>query len=165
VRVKEVSGRIGCQPEELLAVMMSESSVWARAQNPHGQATGLIQIMPANLPGVGWTAGPDAFRQLSAEDQMPYVERYYRPWVHHGLHTAARLYQSTFLPATLATVTTSEGVLAAPGGPYPDAYKWNHEALDVNHDGQITLGDLEARLANVRSGPRWNAIMARLAAV
>jgi hypothetical protein len=80
---------------------MSESGVNPWAQNPHGKATGLIQFMPKTLVGMGWTAGPDAFKVLTAEAQMPYVHRYLAPWKKYGLGSAGRLYQATFRPGTL----------------------------------------------------------------
>src|SRR5262249_9445257 len=69
-QLRELAGRLGCEPLDLLKVMMSESRVRAAAHNPNGHASGLIQIMPANLPGLGWTGGHEAFRRLSAEQQL-----------------------------------------------------------------------------------------------
>lgn len=160
--VKALCGRLSCAPEDLLGVMESESGVQPWSQNPHGKATGLIQFMPATLVGLGWTAGPDEFAKLGAEDQLPFVERYFAPHSAEGLGSAGRLYQATFLPATLPGSDEST-VIAAPGGPNAEGYNSN-KVLDTNRDGQITVGDLTARIDQVRRGPRWEALMRRLAA-
>jgi peptidoglycan hydrolase-like protein with peptidoglycan-binding domain len=164
VAVKSVSAAIGATPEDLLGVMMSESGVNPWAQNPHGKATGLIQFMPKILVGMGWTAGPDAFKALTAEAQMPYVQRYFAPWKKYGLGSAGRLYQATFLPGTLRNGSAETTVICGVNGPLAWAYKAN-PGLDMDKDGRITVGDLTARVASVQRGPRWNAILARLRAV
>jgi hypothetical protein len=158
--LKAISSRLQCDPEDLLAVMLSESDVNPAAQNPHGKATGLIQFMPATLRGLGWTAGPDEFRKLTADEQLPYVERYYRP--HTGrLTSSGRLYQATFMPATLKNSDEST-VLAGANGPRTQAYTQN-KGLDINKDGVITVSDLTARINKVKQRPRWKELAARLA--
>src|SRR5262245_45585647 len=62
-KLREVCRNLKCEPLDLLKVMMSESAVRATAHNPNGHASGLIQIMPDNLPGLGWKKGHEAFRQ------------------------------------------------------------------------------------------------------
>ncbi|MFZ2526640.1 MAG: hemopexin repeat-containing protein [Rhodococcus sp. (in: high G+C Gram-positive bacteria)] len=156
--LKAICGRLRCAPADLLAVMESESGVRASAQNPNGKATGLIQFMPSTLVGLGWAEGPDAFQLLTAEQQLPYVEKYYKPHIGQ-LTSAGRLYQATFLPATLRG-TNEDSVIAAPGGPHADAYNAN-KLLDTNHDGVITVSDLTARIDKVRRGQRWAALAQR----
>jgi len=162
VSLKGVCQRIHCAPEDLLGVMLSESGVRPDAQNPHGKATGLIQFMPPILVGLGWTQGPDAFKALNAEQQLPFVEKFFAPHAGQGLSSPGRLYQATFLPATLRGSNEST-VIAAPRGPNANAYAAN-KVLDTNNDGVITVSDLTARINNVRQGPRWAALTQRLAA-
>jgi hypothetical protein len=164
VALRGVCARIGCDPADLLAVMMSESNVSPTAQHTGSKATGLIQFMPATLKGLGWTAGPDAFRQVSAVDQLDYVERYYRPYAKYGLGSAGRLYQATFLPATMPSGSDPGTVVCGKDGPYASAYAAN-TGLDMDRDGTISVGDLTARTAAKRKGARWDALMARLAAI
>ncbi|MEW6371132.1 MAG: hemopexin repeat-containing protein [Pseudomonadota bacterium] len=159
LELKAVCDRLQCDPRDLLGVMESESGVQPWRRHPSGVATGLIQFMPETLSGLGWTDGREAFARLSAEEQLPFVERYYRPHVGQ-LSSAGRLYQATFLPATLPN-SNEETVIAAPGGPHADAYRANL-VLDTNGDRQITVSDLTARVQAVRSGPRWDALMQRL---
>ena len=160
--LKAICQRLQCDPEDLLAVMLSESDVNPAAQNPRGKATGLIQFMPKTLRGLGWTTGPDEFRKLTAEQQLPFVERYYRP--HTGrLTSSGRLYQATFMPATLKDSDEST-VLAGANGPRYKAYAEN-KGLDVNKDGLITVSDLTARINKVKGRASWKDLADRLARV
>jgi hypothetical protein len=160
--VKAVAAAVNCNTQDLLGVMMSESGVDPSAQNPNGKATGLIQFMPSILTGLGWTDGPDTFSRLSAEDQLPYVQKYFAPHAAKGLNSAGRLYQVTFLPATLKPGQGPDFVIAAQNGPFAAEYAAN-SGLDVDHDGSITVRDLDARIASVEQGSRWNSIMQRVA--
>lgn len=162
-KLKQTCSRLGCTPEDLLGVMESESGVKPSAQNPNGKATGLIQFMPDTLAGLGWRGGPDEFKTLGAEQQLSFVEKYFSPHISQGLTSAGRLYQATFLPATLPGSEEST-VIAAPEGPNASAYKAN-QLLDTNRDGKITVRDLTARIDLVRRGARWEALSGRLASV
>lgn len=159
--LRAIGSSLGVEPLYLLQTMMAESSIRAEAHNPHGDASGLIQFMPATLRGLGWTAGHAAFRQLSAEQQLPYVERYYRPYQHYGLHSIARLRQATFLPATLPGGSEADRVLAGRDGPYAAAYRAN-SGLDRRHDGTIRVSDLTAAVERACVGPRWHEAQGRL---
>ncbi len=156
-----VCATLGAQPLDLLSVMMAESDVRAGAHNPHGDASGLIQFMPQTLLGLGWTRGHEAFRaELDAQAQLPYVEAYYRPWTGKGLGTAARLYQATFLPATLDLGEDPDVVLCGAAGPYAFAYAAN-PGFDADHKGTITVADLTAFIQRRCVGPRWAEIVTR----
>ena len=141
--------------------MMSESGVKATAHNPNGDASGLIQFMPKILVGLGWTSGPDAFRELSAEEQLPFVEKFFTPYVPKGLSSAARLYQATFLPATLDLGSEPNTVICQQGGINSFAYGPN-KVFDRDGDGAITVGELQAAIDRNTQGPRWAEIVARL---
>jgi hypothetical protein len=155
--LRDMCTRLGCAPVDMLGVMMSESDVMATAQNKKSKASGLIQIMPENLPGVGWPGGPDAFIQLSATQQLPYVEKYFSPWKSVGLGSTGALYGVTYLPGRLKDRGSSpETVLT------DSSENLYNAGLDIDKDGNITVGDLTARVANVQRGSRWDSIIARL---
>jgi peptidoglycan hydrolase-like protein with peptidoglycan-binding domain len=159
--LRAVSARLGANPKDLLGVMMSESGIRASAENRYSHAVGLIQFMPQTLVGLGWKQGYAAFKQLSAEQQLPYVERYFNPYKGYNLNSAGRLYQATFLPATLKLGAASETIIAEQDGQYDWAYAAN-KALDVNKDGRITIADLTAAVNRASRGPRWEEALARL---
>jgi hypothetical protein len=163
VSVRSTSAELGCNPIDLLSVMMSESGVKATAHNANGHASGLIQFMPATLERLGWTAGHEAFRQLDAEAQMPFVKKYFAPFAKKGLTSGARLYQATFLPATLDDGSDAGTVLVEQGGKHDFAYGPN-KGLDTDKDGTITVGELQQAIDRNAKGPRWNEILSRLGA-
>lgn len=155
-------GRLGIDPVDLIRVSFSESSVRPEAHNPSGHAVGLIQFMPDTLVRVGWRAGWEAFRQLTAVQQVPYVEAYYRGRAPFCT-TDALCYVATFLPALLehAAATGPEYVLCGHDGPMDWAYRAN-PGLDMDRDGRITVADLSRRLDAACRGPRYDAIVDRI---
>ena len=77
-KVRQIASRLGVPPDYLMAVMWSESRLDPAATNPEGGATGLIQFMPATAAGLGTSC--EALREMSALDQLDYVERFFRPY-------------------------------------------------------------------------------------
>src|SRR5437763_3664259 len=91
--ILDVADRLQLDALDLLGVMSAESNVKANAHNADSDASGLIQFLPSTLRNLGWTGTTQQFRQLSADDQLPYVENYFQPYAHFGLNSAARVYQ------------------------------------------------------------------------
>ncbi len=157
------------KPRDMMAVMMSESGVYAKAHNngPPGapyekqyHASGLIQFMPFILVGLGYRYGHERFRTLTATEQLPWVLAYYEP--HRGhLHTVGGLYCATFLPSLVSHAAEPAFVLTARGGPLGWAYAPN-AGFDANHDYAITVGELEAAVARSCKGRRWAELLSRL---
>jgi len=154
-------GRLNIDPMDLLGVMMAESNVRAAAKNPSSNASGLIQFLPSTLAHLGWTGTPEDFRKLTAEQQLPYVEAYFQPYVHFGLNSAARVYQVVFLPGSLPIGSDFSTVIAEKGGINSAVYDRNR-GLDVNFDGRITVGELQQAIERHYTAPRWQEIMDRL---
>lgn len=73
-----LASRLGLDPSYIAAVMAHESGLNPAATNPTGGATGLIQFMPATAIALGTTT--QALRDMSAEKQLAYVERFFRPY-------------------------------------------------------------------------------------
>jgi hypothetical protein len=155
---------LSCNPLDMLAVMANQSGVRPDAQHRTSRATGLIQLMPKTLRGLGLVDGPDAFRRLTAVEQLPYVQKYFQPFVRHGLGSSGRLYQALFLPGTLARGSDPDTVVCGSDGPFADAYAANTD-LDPFSRGTITVADLTARVDRVRTGPLWTSLVTSLAAV
>lgn len=153
---------IHCHPLDLLGVMFSESGCHANAVNPNGHAVGIIQFMPAILPGVNFKGSWEDFSRLNACEQLPHVVIYFRQWAaKFGIKqwaSSAQLYQATFLPATLAKGTDPELVIAAKGGVLGWAYSAN-AVFDANGDGSITVGELELAIERNCRGPRWDELV------
>src|SRR5437867_4185076 len=70
-------------PVDMLSVWMSESGVKADAHNPRGDASGLNQIMPYIARKIGWDVTDTTlarYRTLTATEQLPLVEKFYKPY-------------------------------------------------------------------------------------
>lgn len=154
---------LGMRPLDLLGVMMSESGVRANAHNPHGGASGLIQFMPPILVNLGFKRPPAEFRMLTAVEQLPYVGAYFHAWTRDagGWDSAGRIYQATFLPATLRSVRGEEGILCSRGGRLGWAFEAN-AVFDKDGDGHITVGELTASIFRACKGARWKELVSRL---
>jgi hypothetical protein len=168
-KLRLVAMALGARAFDMISVMYAESACKATAHNDNPKslppekrwnASGLIQFMPPTLIGLGWTQGHAAFRQLSATEQLSWVERYYRP--HRGqLGSIGALYVATFLPALLKHAGDPDFVLTAKNGALPWAYSPN-ASFDANHDLQITVGELELAVARQCHGARWAELVTRL---
>ena len=172
-RLRQVAAKLSTSDSEVQAldmmrVMMSESGCRANAHNngPPGapyekqyHASGLIQFMPATLPGVGWRNGHEAFRLLTAEQQLVYVERFYSPYKGH-LHSVGRLYTATFLPAFVKQAGDPSFVLTGKNGPLAWAFGPN-AVFDTNGDLTITVGELESAVMRNCNSARWFELEAR----
>ena len=153
--------RLGADPLDMARIAHAESGMNPRAFHPGSNAGGLIGFMPSILRGLGWTGSPEEFRQLSATEQVPYVERYYRPYAGR-LNNEGLIYVANFLPSRLPDAARSDDsfVVSRSGDPY---YADNR-VLDRNGDGTITVGDLRAHLAIQNRGGRYEAIASELRA-
>jgi hypothetical protein len=138
-------------PHLVLPVMANEARcIHATAYNPAGPAYGLIQFFGESQAYIA---------NLDAEQQVPHVVGFYRSHAPYG--STGELYGETFLPARMlargrspSTVLTSRG----------EAFYDQNASLDFNHDGHISIEDLEntaLRAAGV-CGARFKEAVARL---
>ena len=134
--VNRVSSRFGVNPSDMLALMRSESSLNPQAVNPTTGATGLIQFMPGTARSLGTTT--EALRQMSAAEQMKYVEKFFESVRLPQGASAGQLYAYVFLPGR-----ARRDVLTVSGEAFYDA----NRGLDMDSDGRITIADLDARMA------------------
>ncbi len=167
--------RLRADPLHVAGVAFVESGLkyWAENQSTH--ASGLIQFMPDTLEGIGWMKNdhrwkiskdePERrrrarselaaeFRKLDAIAQVPFVERYFLPYVKHDLDSIAKCYLAVFLPAFLKKTVDPDEVLAAKWGRLGNVYSAN-AVLDDNKDLKITIGELETAVHKNCWGPRW----------
>ena len=159
----KMASELGGRFVDFLKVMANESGVKAQARNPYDTsqpavAVGLIQFTHAAMGG-----DLDYFRlHHNATEQLPFVKQYYRQMGGAPYDSVGRIYQTTFLPATLKLGSDPGLVLAARGGPYSWAYDAN-TGLDVDRNGEITVSDLEAVADRAAKGlgARWSELVLR----
>lgn len=96
-RLNQVASSLGIEPTVLLNVMRFESGLDSKAVNKMSNAVGLIQFMPNTASGLGTTS--DQLFNMSATDQLDYVEKYYRSNGVKPGATVGDLYILTFMPA------------------------------------------------------------------
>jgi len=134
--VEAMAARLQTNPEYLLAMMSFESGLDPSAVNGVSGATGLIQFMPDTARGLGTTTAE--LRQMSAMQQLQYVERYLEPFAGQ-LDTVEGVYTAVLSGHPQADPDT---VLFAGG---TAAYSQN-SGLDLNHDGRITTAEATQRV-------------------
>lgn len=186
-KLVQLAAETGMKPEDILAVMVSESGVNPAAHNPHGGATGLMQFMPQTLPSVGFHGSPSDFGMLSGEDQLPYIKRLIEGnmRLNGGPFTnAAQYYVAVFWPVGLKLPGVRHGNpntpiveenpesiggyskkyydmgIKIPVGQERAAYKAN-PLFHGNIPGTITYGDMMKQIDKNRRNPLYSkALMA-----
>ncbi len=139
-KVVEISNKLNCNPNDLLALMNSESGLNSTAVNKKSNATGLIQFMPSTADNLGTSCA--ALKSMSPEEQLVYVEKYLISAKKiAGLGNRqigpGTLYALVFLPAN-----ANKDILTRSGEEF---YSWN-PALDLDGDGKISKADLAKRV-------------------
>ena len=124
-----MAGRLGLKTEDLLAIMNFESGLDPSKINRTSGATGLIQFLPDTARELGTTTA--ALRNMSREQQLPFVERYLKM---HGVR-AGMSREQLYMSILRGNPTT--GALWRLGS---EQYKQN-SGLDVNNDGVITSAE------------------------
>jgi peptidoglycan hydrolase-like protein with peptidoglycan-binding domain len=153
-----VGERLGVDPNFMAAVISSESGFRPEIRNqwclknldPTGQrcAVGLLQFMPFVLQAWGFT--PNQVAAMSAVEQLPLVERFFRPYA-PKCTSAGRTYMATFLPAYAdAALAFRIGVqgdqtnkLKGTQLTLGDIYQQN-AGFDKPKKGYVTVGDVVA---------------------
>ena len=139
-KVRQIASRLGVPPDYLMAVMWSESRLDPAATNPEGGATGLIQFMPATAAGLGTSC--EALREMSALDQLDYVERFFRPYAPR-CHTFGDFYMACFFPAAIGK---EDDYVLQTRKLSAERIARQNPAFDTDRDGRITAGEFRRRL-------------------
>jgi hypothetical protein len=142
-RVRAIADGLGCDPSDLMACMAWETGrkFTADVRNAAGSgAVGLIQFMPQTAGQLHTTTAKLA--AMTALDQLSYVDLYFRPW-RGRLHNLGDLYCAILWPAGVCEPDSA--VLFEKGGDHPKLYLQN-AGLDLNHDADITRGEVTAKV-------------------
>jgi hypothetical protein len=133
----------GATASDLMACMAWETgrTFSASVRNGAGSgAVGLVQFMPQTAVGLHTTT--EKLAAMTAEQQLDYVDLYFRP-VARRLHNLGDLYCAILWPAGIGK--TDGEVLFHKGGDHPKLYLQN-KGLDLDHDGDITRGEVTAKV-------------------
>lgn len=107
-------------------------------------ATGLIQFMPKTAISLGTTV--QALAAMSAEDQINYVYKYFRPFKGR-LANLGDVYMAILWPLG---VGKPDSYVLWDQGERPTTYRQN-AGLDINRDGRITRAECIAKILEKRS--------------
>jgi len=134
-KLVSIANRLGLDPSALATVMMFETSTTMSpsVRNPYSNATGLIQFMPATARNMGTTV--DALAQMSAVDQLNWVEKYFSPWAGR-LRSVQDHYLAVFMPSLIGTALSY--VVARTG----DIVYTQNSGFDGSKKGYFTTGDI-----------------------
>jgi hypothetical protein len=141
-KVAAIAIDLDIPPDWLMACMAFESaeSFMAGKLNLAGSgAVGLIQFMPATAKALGTSTA--ALAAMSAEDQLTYVAKYFRPY-HGRLATLEDVYMAILWPLA---VGKDDGYILFDVVSKPTTYRQN-AGLDLNKDGKVTKYEAAAKV-------------------
>src|SRR5277367_747460 len=75
-KLVQISSELRMKPEDLLAVMTSESGLNPSAYEAKYKGSGLIAFMPATLKRLGYKGTWEDFIQLNGEQQLDWVKKF-----------------------------------------------------------------------------------------
>lgn len=136
-RIRWIADTLGCSPNDLMACMAWESGESFRPdiKNAAGSgATGLIQFMPSTAKGLGTTTA--ALAAMTAEDQLNYVYKYFRPYAGR-LHNLGDIYMAILWPKG---VGQPDHYVLFDRSKAPTTFRQN-AGLDGNKDGLVTRAE------------------------
>lgn len=153
-KLEQVAKNLKVSKADLIGIMKHESGLNPAAVNPSTGATGLIQFMPATARGMGTTT--EALRNMSAIDQLDYVEKFYKP-IAGKAKDIGDLYMFTFLPAAVGKsndfVIGAKGSGTAIWGISQDALYRQNAGFDLNKKGYYTVGDVKTKISAFSGQP------------
>lgn len=139
-KVKVVAATLGIPADWLMVVMYKESRLKPNAKNPKSTATGLIQWLESTAEGLGTTTAKLA--AMNGLQQLDYVLAYYKPYAKR-CKSLTDTYLAVHYPVAMGKAATA--VVYAKGS---KAYAAN-AGLDMDKNGQVTVGDITRWLGNV----------------
>jgi hypothetical protein len=161
------------KPEYWIAVWNGESGVRASSRNSAGYG-GLIGLNGKYLGSLHFPGTLLDFTSLSAEAQLPIVERFYESisgfLAPPGgapdfslLDSPEALYAWNYLPAYVRRLTAERPIFATRAND-PNGFYRDNAILDRDGDGVIDLADLRAWVAlrQREGGARWIEVRRRL---
>lgn len=145
--VDAMCGRLGMEPNYLMACMAFETgrTFDPAIRNVAGSgATGLIQFMPATASALGTSV--EALAALSAVQQLPWVEKFFRP-NKNRLKSLSDCYMAILWPGAIGKPETYVLFDSADAN-HPKRYVQN-AGLDFDRDGTITKREATDRVARM----------------
>lgn len=137
----QAAKNIGCDPNDLIAIMYNESGLNTSIANQAGSGNvGLIQFGKAAAQDLGTTQ--DALSKMNYLEQIKYVEKFYKMVKkRNNIPDSQKLDGATLYAMIFQPARANRDVLATKG---ENAYdKYCNYKLDINNDNKITKYDLQ----------------------
>lgn len=109
-------------------------------------AVGLIQFMPGTAAAMGTST--EALGHMTAENQLVWVERYFRPW-NGRLHNLGDVYGAILWPGMIGK--SDRAIIFEKDSPIHPKYYLQNRGLDADRDGFITKGEIVAHVERALS--------------
>lgn len=103
-KLVQISSELGMKPEDILAVMVSESGIQNNIGEDKFRGGGLIGFLPSTQKMLGFKGSPEEFLQLTGEQQLDYVKKYLQQknsYAGGPLKSAAQYYVGVLFPVAL----------------------------------------------------------------
>ena len=191
-KLVQISSELGMKPEDLLAVMTSESGLNPSAYEAKYKGSGLIGFMPDTLKGLGYKGTWQDFIKLSGEEQLDWVKKFVegkrslmggKPFTSAGQYYTANLWPIALkLPGVQRGDPNTRILESNPetdaSGKYSKKYldvgykisaKFESKAYGANplfdHDkkGYITYGDMIKQTQMNRKNPLYQNAISQMA--
>jgi len=168
-KLAAIAKSFGMNPDDLEAVLYSESGLDPKAKNPAGAsnpiAIGLNQLTNAANELVGITENERInLANQSVDYQLELVRRYFAglPYTKNGgtYPRGGLIYTANFAPNKLLGGTDPDRVLYTKD---VDGASYDlNSALDFGGKGYITIGDMDTQVENIKRRPGFALALSRL---
>lgn len=164
---------MGVDPMFPMKACMHESECRAQAWNKVSNTVGLIQFSPETLKFLGFQGGYQGMLMLTADQQIPWVLKFYKPIAPY-IKSAALAYTAIYLPSLVKEASESplgDDFVLAQDAQHGGKLSWAYNANpgfdhplpgETAKKGYITVGDMQQTIDTSAKGARWNEIQARL---
>lgn len=116
-KLVQIASEVGMKPEDLIAVMVSESGMNPSAVEKKFKGSGLVGFMPDTLKGLGFKGTWEDFIKLSGEEQLDYLKKLLQNFsaLNGGpMTSAAQYYTANLWPVALKLPGVKQGNAAQP---------------------------------------------------
>lgn len=103
-KLVQIASELGMKPEDILAIMVSESGINPSSYEKGSKGSGLIGFMPSTLHNLGYKGSWQDFIKTSGEEQLDYVKKYIEDKIRFNgspFKSAAQYYVANFWPVAL----------------------------------------------------------------
>ena len=149
---------LGAPDSWLLLVFYLESRLDPTAHRPGSNFYGLSQLNASDVTKYSGGLSPQAYLALPASGQVPIIAAWYRDALAgKSLPSPGAFYSVNLAPANVGDGSAGTVLYKSPSA----AYQGN-AGLDVNKDGAITIGDLDAFMFKLAKEPAYQTALGTL---